>query len=134
MQEQDLARIESIRHIELPERYRAFMLNYPDRLLQTEGSRVELLSELADLLQINEEVDAIHINGWEGSFFAIGVSGCGDYYAIDVNEDDCEVYFWNHEIDEIDESSGSPSIEEFAGSLLSMYTRLQSSKWKFWAK
>lgn len=109
--------------IELPETYREFLASYPEPLRTTPAASFEVQSDPAKIVTINKLIDESHIDGWRDSFLAIGESGCGDYYAIDLDETDGEVYFWNHETDEVDAGEGFPSLLEFAGYFLQMYQR-----------
>jgi len=121
----------------LPDSYRSFLLSYPELLCRTPAAANEILNSATELSCINTLLAQANVDGWETSFFAIGQSGCGDYYAIDLDEEDGEVYFWNHETAAVDVSEGKPSLEEFAGSILQMYKRLDAliqPKWKFWMR
>jgi len=124
MIEEQLTSLEEDLGIELPDVYREFLSMYPDRLRATPAASFEVQSDPTKIVAMNKLIDASHIEGWRDTFLAIGESGCGDYYAIDLDENDGEVYFWNHETAEVDDSEGFPSILEFAGYFLRMYQNL----------
>jgi len=144
MQNEEMRVLESELDIELPGVYRDFLLSYPENLLQTSVPNFELLNDAKELICLNREVERSHMNEWNSSFFVIGSSGCGDYYAIDVDEPDGEVYFWNHELGRVELGEGSLTIEEHAGRMLIVYESVQefymrrnSTKsywWQFWKK
>ena len=121
MTETTVGSIEDELGVELPDLYRDFLASYPKPLLATPAAGFEVQCDPARIVTMNKQIDENHVEGWRDSFLAIGESGCGDYYAIDLNEDDGEVYFWNHETAEVEEDEGFPSLIEFAGHFLHMY-------------
>lgn len=124
MTEAELDAVAEALGIELPMVYREFQATYPELLRSTQAADFEVLSDPDRLVSLNKLIERSHIRGWRDSFFAIGESGCGDYYAIDLDEDDGEVYFWNHELARVDEEEGFSSLVEYAGQFLNMYRRL----------
>ena len=111
------------------------MENYPGLLEKTgDTASFELLNKIEDLIDINKHIREIHEID-HASFFAIGHSGCGDYYLININEEDPEVILWNHEIGTLSEEERYNSIEEFAGFILQSKKEteeIKKSKKKWW--
>lgn len=124
----DLDRIEEELFIELPHAYREFMLAYPDRLRSTDAPSFELQDDPDKLIEINKLVETFQLSDWESSWFVIGESGCGDYYVIDVADDECAVVFWDHEQGRPSPEEGFDSLPEFAGDLVDMYRDLAARK------
>jgi hypothetical protein len=65
---------------------------------------------------------------WPDEYLVIGQSGCGDYYAIDMDDEYSLVYLWNHEIGDFAIDEQKDSLEEFAGSLVETYRTLSEVK------
>lgn len=128
----DIEKIEQRFDIDLPGPYRQFLTQYPASLRRTDAAVWEVLDDADRIIAINELLEANHVTGWPDSFFAVGESGCGDYYGIDLDEGDGEIYFWNHETAEIDPSEGFPAVEEFAGYFLRMHQPSTRKWWHFW--
>ncbi|WP_168204182.1 SMI1/KNR4 family protein [Aliikangiella coralliicola] len=124
---------------DLPEAYLTFMENYPDILRNTgDTASFELLDNLPAIIQANEQINNIDKLA-EGNYFCIGISGCGDYYVIDLEESDPCVFFWDHETDVIDSSDEHGTIEQFAGNILELKQNISKTEksstkpwWKFW--
>lgn len=119
----EIKSIESELDIELPELYLELLLNYPTALLGegVHASEVELLNSPSSLIELNKFVREANGIDIDASHFLIGESGCGDYYFIDLDEDESSVYFWNHDICDFDEDEESGSLLEHAGKLLGIY-------------
>ena len=139
MNSSDVERINDTLDCELPEFYEEFLLNYPDSLLTvaksgvnadgdayTEGpADLELLNHADAIISLNQEVPAIHWeNEWPDEQFVIGDNGCGDYYTIDIDDEESPVFFFEHEQSDFDETAGS--LEEFAGDLILKYTDFEA--------
>jgi len=124
----DLARIQEELDVELPKTYREFVRKYPKTLLEakrhmTKGdespAELELLNDADALIACNSGVQASQgLHDFPAEYFVIGQSGCGDYYAIDTDDDDSPVYFWNHEIGDFDEEEEHESLAAFAAELI----------------
>ncbi|WHI46443.1 SMI1/KNR4 family protein [Microbulbifer sp. VAAF005] len=114
--------IEESLDIELPQSYKEFISNYPDMLLADGfwAAEVELLNNQNRLVELNRFV-RLHLD-IELSYFLIGGSGCGDYYFIDISDEESPVYFWNHDIAGFDDDEESVNLIEHAGKLLESYT------------
>ena len=111
---------------DLPDVYIKFMENYPELLSNTgDASSVEILNKTDDLIDINNHIKQIHEID-HASYFAIGHSGCGDYYLIDINDDDPEVILWDHDMGSLSENERYNSIEEFAGYILQSKKELKA--------
>lgn len=117
-----LNNIEEVLGVELPDDYKNLITNYPKKLLAKgfNAAEVELLKSPDKIVELNKYVQGIL--DIESSFFLIGESGCGDYYFIDLDEEDSPVYFWNHDISDFDDDEESGSLLEHAGNLLESYT------------
>lgn len=103
---------------ELPEKYLDFLELYPQKMKEAgDLSQIEFLSEFKDIENINIEIDMVHGLDAE-DYFAIGHSGCGDYYLIEIGSEDPSVILWNHETGELEEDEEYSSLEEFAGEML----------------
>lgn len=122
MHDGDIYRIEQQFNIELPNLYRQFLIGYPKKLRETDAAVFEVLYDADRVIAVNEYMDATHLTGWPDTYFAVGETGCGDYFGIGLEEDDGEIFFWHHETEEIESSAGFATVEEFAGSFLQMYT------------
>jgi len=84
--------------IELPKEYKNTLLNYPDGLPQSGfniyGSE-ELLKDFESIISLNRFArKELRI---DPKYFLIGGSGSGDWYFIDLSQDDSGVYYLNHE-------------------------------------
>src|SRR5690349_11646596 len=99
MTDAELAKIESELELELPDYYREFMRNYPAPLLAIpNGPSLGQLSNSPDhIIELNRIVRMMQCFDWPEEYLAIGESGCGDYYAIDMDDEYSSVYLWNHE-------------------------------------
>ena len=100
MTEAELVHIEAELDIELPSTYRKFIANYPAMLLRpgTDATKFELLNSPDNIIKLNQVVRSWSSFDWPDEYLVIGQSGCGDYYAIDVDDEYSPVYLWNHEI------------------------------------
>ena len=116
MEKKDIAKIEKQLKIELPDFYKNFMMAYPKELYEDwcSISQMEFIDSPQDIIKINEDVRKSPHLDIDGEYFVIGVNGCGDYFVIDLNDDESPVYFWNHEVEDFDEESEYPTISEFA--------------------
>jgi hypothetical protein len=104
--EQQLNQLEKDSGVKLPEHYRAILMSYPQDLIdladvypmkkgppQRVGPEtVELYREESYLRHANVEQNEYRLEIFPSSFFIIGESGCGDYYAIDCNADNSAVF------------------------------------------
>jgi len=79
---------------------------------------VELMSDLIDVLDINQEVrfgPVPHPDGhdfyWPDQVLAIGENGEGDYYAIDLASEYLGVLFYDHQLVEFEEIT--ESLDEY---------------------
>ena len=139
MTEADVLKIEEELAVSLPDAYRSILLNYPDELLKLAEilktdeicdpetpADLELLNDPDSLIENNRFVRTpghrYSKSGapWPASYFLIGIDGCGDYYAIDLQMgDESPVFFWGHEMMEWDEHA--PNIREFIPQLVEQY-------------
>lgn len=105
--------------------YAHLVSNFPAQLMNVQraddGSKdegqvnsVELLSDLTDVLDINQEVRSesiAHPDGheffWPDQVLAIGENGEGDYYAIDLAGEYMGVLFFDHQLVEFEEITES---------------------------
>ena len=71
-----------------------------------------------DIIAFNQLVRRMHDFDWPEEYFVIGESGCGDYYAIDADDDHSSVYLWDHEVGDFSDEQEIPSLVEFAGRVL----------------
>ncbi len=105
----------------LPVKYMELLTDYPAALKklaraddesETEGyvNTFELMSNLADVLDINKEVRygaVMDPDGndfdWPSQVLVIGENGEGDYYGIDLSDEIHGVVFFNHQTVEFEE-------------------------------
>ena len=117
--------------------YVALMQSYPERLRDvartddgsdTEGfvHTVELMSDLEDVLDVNQEVRSGPVMDPEGNDFfwpdqllAIGENGEGDYYSIDLANEYKGVIFFDHQTMEFEEITDS--LDEYVELLLESF-------------
>ena len=137
MTEVDLALIQSELDLEVPEYYREFILNYPEALHAPgcHAWQVELSDVANHVITLNHQVRSSQSIDWEDEYFVIGESGCGDYYAIDIDDVESPVYFWNHDIGDFDDREELESLDHFAKRMTEMYAYVRQIKrpwWKFW--
>lgn len=106
MNEQQIDQLEIDSGLKFPERYRTILLNYPQDLIdmadvypmkkgppQRVGPETgELYQNEFQLRHANVEQKEYRSEIFPSSFFIIGESGCGDYYAVDCNEADSAVF------------------------------------------
>jgi len=123
MTDADLAKIETELDIELPDYYRAFVQNYPPLLLAIPNGPYlcELSNSAENVIQLNRLVRTFNSFEWPDEYLVIGESGCGDYYAIDIDDEDSSVYLWNHEQGDFSDDEEVDSLPEFAGQLIQSY-------------
>ena len=123
MDSNEINSIENELDIELPKYYLELLFNYPSRLLGEgiHASEVELLNSPNNIIDLNKLVRESNGIDIDASHFLIGESGCGDYYFIDLDENESSVYFWNHDISDFDEDEKSDSLLEHAGKLVEIY-------------
>lgn len=119
---------------ELPEKYLDFLEAYPQKMKEAgDLFQVEFLSEFKDIEYFNIEIDMV--DGLDASnYFAIGHSGCGDYYLMELGSEDPGVILWNHETGELEEDEEYSSLEEFAGEMLAArdYVESRASNKPWW--
>jgi hypothetical protein len=111
---------------ELPEMNLDFLKSYPKRKKEAgDLSQMEVLSELRDIEHLHMEIDMVH--GLDATdYFAIGHSGCGDYYLMELGIENPNIILWNHETGEFEEDEEYSSLEEFAGEMLSARDYVES--------
>ena len=112
--------------ITLPDDYVKFMRNYPEELEATKldlGWCKEAISERCFLknperiLKFNRDVRTPNISwlkdgsGWPPRFFVIGDDDCGNYFAINAEEKETAVLFYDHELASF--SAKADSLESF---------------------
>lgn len=121
--------LEQLCEAPLPVEYMNLLKSYPSILVTacradsgdgSEGfvSEVELLSSLADVLEINREVRAVSILDPEGQEFrwpdqllVIGETGDGDYYCVDLDGEHAGVLQFRHHAVEFEVIADS--LEEY---------------------
>ncbi|NOY41000.1 MAG: SMI1/KNR4 family protein [Planctomycetes bacterium] len=137
MTKADFALIQSELDLELPDFYWEFVHDYP-KALHAPGChawQVELLDLAHRIITLNQQIRSFQTIDWEEEYFIIGESGCGDYYAIDIDDNESPVYFWNHDIGDFDDREEIDSLDHFAEHIIQMYEYLRQMKrpwWKFW--
>lgn len=96
------------------------MLNYPPGLLELWNSPAgcEFVNSPDGIVTLNRLVRMMHHFDWPEEYFVIGESGCGDYYAIDADDDHSSVYLWDPEVGDFSDVQEVPSLVEFAGRVL----------------
>lgn len=97
MNESEIRELEIATECQLPSAYREILLHYPQRLTTLAAKLDD--DEPAELFHSMESLFRANVNDAEytksifpKSFFVIGESGCGDYYAIDTASADAPVY------------------------------------------
>lgn len=121
--------LELICDASLPEAYLSLMSSYPESLRRCERagqgdisagyvSQVELLSDIADVIEINREVRYETIPDpdgnefrWPDQLLVIGETGEGDYYCIDVDGEHAGVLQFRHQ--EVNFEILTDSLDEF---------------------
>ncbi|MDC0936304.1 SMI1/KNR4 family protein [Pirellulales bacterium] len=137
MTEADIEFVQSELDVEIPKFYRDFLLAYPDELRAPgcHAWQVEILDVAERIVELNREVRMSHAIDWDDEYFVIGESGCGDYYAIDIDDVESPVYFWNHDFGDFDEREESNSLEHRVEQTMHAYEYVRQLKrpwWKFW--
>lgn len=96
MSENELSYIEESLKIELPSFYKEFMINYPIDLMKTDAADFALIIDSERLIEenINAKNDfwGLPLNS---DSFIIGENGCGDYYLIQLKEDESIFTFFH---------------------------------------
>lgn len=111
-------RIENKLALELPDAYRRFLLDYPDCLRRTSSIRDRsLCATAARIISLNQ--DAERLDDWPNEYLAIGETGTGGYFVIELGDDDPAVDLWCSELFPLDPEAHFDSIEQFASALLS---------------
>ncbi|MCL6417649.1 SMI1/KNR4 family protein [Aestuariirhabdus sp. Z084] len=120
---------------ELHVKYLDLLERYPQKMKEAgDLSQVEFLNEFKDIEHYNIEIDMVDGLDTE-DYFAIGHSGCGDYYLMEIGSEDPSVILWNHEIGQPEEDEKYSSLEEFAGEILASREAVQNTlKKKPWWK
>jgi hypothetical protein len=134
-----LRELESICDASLPDAYLSLMSSFPESLKRCERagqgdvsagyvSQVELLSDPADVIEINREVRYQTIPDpdgnefrWPDQLLVIGETGEGDYYCIDVDGEHAGVLQFRHQ--EVDFEFLTDSIDEFVEMLVEAFNR-----------
>ncbi|MCH2212297.1 MAG: SMI1/KNR4 family protein [Fuerstiella sp.] len=129
--------IQELTGLPLRKDYKQLLDKFPPQLLninraddgtEREGlvSSVELLSDSADVLDINNEVrseSVMHPDGtdfqWPDQVLVIGENGEGDYYCIDLTGKYPGVLFFDHQLVEYEEIT--ESLEEYVELLLESF-------------
>lgn len=124
---QQLNRIRDLTGFDLRDDYTELLHRYPAELLHAtraddgsdaEGlvSTVELMSDLTDVLDVNEEVRQGSVPDpqgeefyWPNQVLVIGENGEGDYYGIDLANEYPGVLFFDHQTVEFEELTDSLS-------------------------
>lgn len=97
MNESEIRELETATGCQLPPAYREVLLHYPQRLTALAAKLddyepAELFHTKESLFRVNV-INAEYVNSiFPMSFFVIGESKCGDYYAIDTGNADAPVY------------------------------------------
>jgi hypothetical protein len=127
----DLDRLEGLLRIKLPDKYREFMLAYPAQLVDTKlnlswtqepiserffRNRPQALVELNQVVRLPGTPWVDEDGPWPDRFFVIGDDQCGNYYAIDLESDGQEVWFYDHELGKF--RVEQPSLQAFARQLI----------------
>jgi hypothetical protein len=122
----DLNRVEGRLGVKLPERYREFMLKYPQSLQETKLELSWIQEPISDryfrnnaeaIISLNEDVRLpgtpwMEDDGpWPDRFFVIGDDQCGNYYAVDLDSDGHGIWFYDHDIGEF--ARQHDTLEEF---------------------
>jgi hypothetical protein len=128
MTEEDVRAIESRLGVTLPQEYSTFLLAYPQTLLDTTldlGWKHEPPSERqfrnspAAIIEYNE--DARRDDGtpwttddgpWPHRWFIIGDDQCGNYWCVDLREEERGVWFYDHDTGEF--TAQAPSLHAYA--------------------
>ncbi|MCH2201319.1 MAG: SMI1/KNR4 family protein [Fuerstiella sp.] len=122
-----LIAIQKLTGFSLRDDYKQLLDNFPSQLInvtraddgsEREGlvSSVELMSDSADVLDVNHEVrsgSVMHPDGndfqWPDQVLVIGENGEGDYYCIDSTGKYSGVLLFDHQLVEFEEIAGSLS-------------------------
>jgi hypothetical protein len=114
----DVQRIENELAVELPEAYRRLLLQYPDSLCQQASIRDRsLCATVKRIIALNQ--DAERLDDWPNEYLAIGETGTGGYFVIELGDDDPAVDLWCSELFPLDPDAHFDSVEQFASALLS---------------
>lgn len=132
MNESEILELEAAATCQLPAAYREFLLHYPQRLATLAGKLDDdepamLFHSKASLFRVNVD-EAEYMNSiFPLSFFVIGESGFGDYYAIDTGNAAAPVYMGGPHEGEYpldDEGNALPineSIHAYVNDIISQY-------------
>ena len=117
MDSASVARIERELGVELPRAYANLLLNYPESLTRHEFVREFLLCDTADrVIALNRLMEGLEF--WPNHLLAIGETGSGDVFVVDVGDDNPPVDLWTPTTRSIDTSMRADSLEQFAGGIL----------------
>ena len=129
--------IQELTGFPLRDDYKQLLENFPSQLInitraddgsEREGlvSSVELMSDSADVLDVNHEVrsgSVMHPDGddfqWPDQVLVIGENGEGDYYCIDLTGKYPGVLFFDHQLVEYEEIT--ESLDEYVELLLESF-------------
>lgn len=132
MNESEICELEAAAACQLPTAYREFLLNYPQRLTELAGKLDDdepamLFHSKTSLFRVNVDEAKYMQSIFPLSFFVIGESGCGDYYAIDTGNAAAPVYMGGPHEGEYpldDEGNTLPineSIHAYVNDVISQY-------------
>lgn len=109
MRAEDLDLIERRLGVKLPPFYAAFVTSYP--VLPREAADIaeyDVFDDPHRVIAANVLVcGSLPGLSWPERLLVIGESGCGDYYAIQLDGGSEAVHCWNHEIGDFEESADS---------------------------
>jgi hypothetical protein len=120
MTDLEIRGIEAALGFSLPPHHRDFFLNYPKQLAAAERrhgtwrertSERELYSAPALIVEANRLVREAGIpwlgdqgDPWPEDLLVVGDDGCGNYWGVKVSGTDRSVYFYDHELADLEEA------------------------------
>ena len=141
MSETDVVTIEAALGMRLPDHYRRFLLSYPPALMDNKRDLGWVREAPADRQLSNIAARLIHLNRdvrlpgtpwvgeagdpWPNNFFVIGDDQCGNYWCVDLQTEDSDVWFYNHDLGAFEHEYGS--LAEFGEQLLSDITEFNQN-------
>ncbi len=116
----DLEKISDALTIDLPDSYCEFIEELEQYADASEYFDNAISLDTNYIIELNEIISsATNIAGldfWPEEYFAIGDDGCGNYFTIDIDEEDSPVLFYDHEADEFKQIDDT--LNDFAAGIL----------------
>ena len=135
MTEPDLNLIESTLGLDLPAYYRSFMLSYPTSLAEQQPEWSDVTNwEFANcpkrVIAFNRYVRGCDVDEffddikWPYNYFVIGSEQEQNWYFIDLQSDDEQVFLYHHSMGDVDVES--KSLASFPDALIKWWSDVES--------